>query len=102
MSSKYGFSVVAPIRMTVPSSTCGSRPSCWDLLKRWISSMNRTVRPPSRLSRSRAAATVERISATPLITAERLMNSAPTASARSRARLVLPVPGGPHSRIEPR
>ena len=28
------------------------------------------------------------------------LNSAPTAAARRRARLVLPVPGGPHSRID--
>ena len=33
----------------VPSSTCGRSASCWALLKRWISSMNRTVGgPPGR------------------------------------------------------
>ena len=44
MTSNDGFSVVAPIRVTVPSSTAGSRASCWALLNRWISSMKRTVR----------------------------------------------------------
>ena len=49
MTSNEGFSVVAPISVTVPSSTCGSSASCCALLKRWISSMNRIVRrPPSR------------------------------------------------------
>ena len=43
MTSKYGFSVVAPMSVIVPSSTCGRSASCWALLKRWISSMNRTV-----------------------------------------------------------
>ena len=42
LTSKYGFSVVAPMSVTVPSSTCGRRASCWALLKRWISSRNRT------------------------------------------------------------
>ena len=44
LTSKYGFSVVAPTSVIVPSSTCGRSASCWALLKRWISSRNRTVR----------------------------------------------------------
>ena len=32
--SKDGFSVVAPMKVTVPSSTCGSIASCWALLNR--------------------------------------------------------------------
>lgn len=40
MTSKLGFSVVAPIRVTQPFSTAANRESCCDLLKRWISSMN--------------------------------------------------------------
>ena len=43
MTSKEGFSVVAPIRMMVPSSTCGRKASCWALLNRWISSINNRV-----------------------------------------------------------
>ena len=39
ITSKLGFSVVAPIRVTQPFSTAPKRESCWDLLKRWISSI---------------------------------------------------------------
>ena len=41
--SKDGFSVVAPIRITVPSSTACKRASCCALLKRCISSINKMV-----------------------------------------------------------
>ena len=34
ITSKEGFSVVAPIKMTVPCSTCGRSASCWALLNR--------------------------------------------------------------------
>ena len=44
MTSKYGFSVVAPISVIRPSSTAGSSASCCALLKRWISSRKRIVR----------------------------------------------------------
>ena len=40
---KKGFSVVAPTRITTPSSTPGKSTSCWALLKRWISSMKSSV-----------------------------------------------------------
>ena len=46
-SAKNGFSVVAPMRTTRPSSTPGSSASCCDWLKRWISSRNRIVPRPS-------------------------------------------------------
>ena len=39
ITSKLGFSVVAPMRVTHPRSTASSRESCWVLLNRWISSM---------------------------------------------------------------
>ena len=55
LTSKYGFSVVAPISVTSPSSTACSTESCCALLKRWISSMKRIVRSPFAPSRSRAA-----------------------------------------------
>ena len=35
--------MVAPIRVTSPSSTAGSSASCWALLKRWISSRKKIV-----------------------------------------------------------
>src|SRR5919197_1569483 len=46
MTSKYGFSVVAPISVTSPSSTAGSSASCCALLKRWISSRKKIVGSP--------------------------------------------------------
>ena len=44
ITSKLGFSVVAPIKVISPDSTWGRKASCWALLKRWISSTNRRVR----------------------------------------------------------
>ncbi len=46
LTVKKGFSVVAPTRITSPSSTPGRSTSCWALLKRWISSTNSSVRWP--------------------------------------------------------
>ena len=46
-SAKDGFSVVAPTRVTVPSSTTGRKPSCCARLKRWISSTNSSVPCPA-------------------------------------------------------
>ena len=48
MIENDGFSVVAAMRMTQRFSTPGSRASCWALVKRWISSRNRTVWRPYR------------------------------------------------------
>ena len=55
ITSNDGFSVVAPIRVTVPRSTCGRNASCWALLKRWISSTKRIVRWPWSVRRSSAS-----------------------------------------------
>ena len=75
---KYGFSVVAPISVTVPASTAGSSTSCWAFDHRWTSSTNRTVlNIPSCL----ADCMILRASATPDATAESCCISAPTASA---------------------
>ena len=64
MTSKLGFSVVAPISVTTPCSTAPRRESCWLLLNLWISSMNRIGRiselnipPPSLAICSRASRT---------------------------------------------
>ena len=46
LTSKEGFSVVAPIRMMQPFSTKGRNASCWALLKRWISSTKTMVFSP--------------------------------------------------------
>ena len=45
--------MVAPTRMTVPSSTTGRKRSCWLRLKRWISSTNSSVPCPVLRRRAR-------------------------------------------------
>ena len=94
-SAKDGFSVVAPTRVTVPSSTTGRKPSCWARLKRWISSTNSSVPWPLDL-RARASSKARLRSATPENTADSAVKRSPAASASSRAMVVLPTPGGPH------
>ncbi|MNR02219.1 hypothetical protein D3C85_1180610 [compost metagenome] len=72
MTSKEGFSVVAPIKVTNPLSTAPNKLSCCDLLKRWISSIKRIGRP-IRLSLSKAALSITSlISLTPELIALRL------------------------------
>ena len=69
-----GFSVVAPMSVIVPASTCGRNASCCALLKRWISSAKRIVpRPVSR--RSSASRTISRTRGTPSVTALNGTNS---------------------------
>ena len=98
-SSKEGFSVVAPIKITVPSSMCGKNASCWLLLKRWTSSTNKIVlRSARRFCFARSIAS--RISLIPLVTAEIRSTSALIRCAMISARVVFPVPGGPHKIIE--
>ncbi len=94
MTSKYGFSVVAPISVISPSSTAGSRASCWALLKRWISSRKKIVgRPDAR--RSLARAITSRTSGRPALTAESSSKAPLARAAMIRATVVLPLPGGP-------
>jgi len=94
-TSKYGFSVVAPIRITVPSSTWGKRASCWALLNLWISSTNRIVRWLYIPNLSLAFLTTSFISATPDVTALSWTKNALVVLAITLANVVLPVPGGP-------
>ena len=100
MSSKDGFSVVAPTSTIVPSSMTGRNESCWARLKRWISSTNSSVPCPTS-RRERAASNTFFRSATPEKIAEICSNCSSVASARSRATVVLPVPGGPQKMSEP-
>ena len=87
--------MVAPIRVTVPFSTQGSRASCWALLKRCTSSINSRVRRLCCSRRRLAASTSLRRSLTPASTALRLLKWARVVAAMIRARVVLPTPGGP-------
>ena len=93
--------MVAPIKSTNPSSRAGSKASCWVLLKRWTSSTKTSVPRPSYLSRSRAPSRAALRSFTPLVTALSDTNSSSTVFASTRARVVLPVPGGPQRTTEP-
>ena len=100
MTSKEGFSVVAPIKVKRPDSTWGKSASCWLLLKRWISSTNKIVWRPNCAMVCWACSIASRISFTPAKTAEMAMKSRWKACAESRAKVVLPTPGGPHKIIE--
>ena len=95
ITSKYGFSVVAPIRITVPASTHGSSASCCALFQRCTSSTNRMVRRPYRSACWPASLIASRRSLTPASTALMAMKCARVVLAMTRARVVLPVPGGP-------
>src|SRR5437870_9516661 len=100
MTSKDGFSVVAPMNVSKPRSTKGRKASCCALLKRCTSSTKRIVCRPDCASAASACATASRISLTPASTAEMERKSALNASAINRASVVLPVPGGPQRIIE--
>ena len=103
MTSKEGFSVVAPMRTMVPFSTAPSRASCWALLKRWISSINR-MGAPFWLKRElpRAFSKTSRTSLTPAVTALRVKKSRSRVWAMMWARVVFPTPGGPQRMKEER
>ncbi len=98
-TAKSGFSVVAPISVIAPRSTSPSSTSCWLLLKRWISSRNSTVRVPSSPRRRLASSRIARIWATPTDAAFSLAKCRRRCRAITSARVVLPVPGGPKSRM---
>ncbi len=91
-----GCSVVPPISVSRPDSTCGSSASCWVLLNEWISSTKTTVERPSRSSASWASSIAARMSLMPASTAEIAMKWLLVTLAASRPSVVLPTPGGPH------
>src|ERR1700730_18389040 len=100
MTSKDGFSVVAPINVMCPASTYGRNASCWALLNRCTSSTNTIVRCPDRDLRS-ATAITSFISLIPANTALNDTNSERVSRAINLASVVFPHPGGPHSSIDP-
>ena len=87
--------MVAPIRVSSPSSTAGSSASCWALLKRWISSRKRIVGRPLARRRSRARSITARISALPALTADSSSKAPSAPAAAIRASVVFPEPGRP-------
>ena len=88
------------MRTTRPSSTAGSRASCWALLKRCTSSMKRMVPCPCSPRRCRASSNTRRTSATPALTADRGTKALAVTAATTCASVVFPVPGGPHKMAE--
>ena len=76
-----GFSVVAATSVTQRFSTLGSSASCWALVNRCTSSMNRTVSVPSVASRRRASSITARTSLTPAVTADSSTNRRPDVAA---------------------
>ena len=100
LTSNDGFSVVAPMRTMSPDSTWARRASCCPLLNRWISSMKTTVRRPSRRRRSSAARRTSRTSFTPDRTALIASKWAFVRRRITKARVVLPEPGGPQRMSE--
>ena len=94
LTSNPGFSVVAPMSVTVPSSTAPNSASCCPLLKRWISSIKRIVSLNIAFI-LRASAKTSLTSLTPLATAESATNAFLVCWRITWARLVFPQPGGP-------
>jgi len=95
VTSNDGFSVVAPIRVTVPFSTAGSSAS----LLRFVEAMNFI----DEQNRAATALTIEarfRNRGSQIFDAgknrRRAMNRASVFFATAAAKVVLPVPGGPH------
>ena len=100
LTSKEGFSVVAPMSKILPFSTKGKNASCCALLKRWISSTKRMVFSPNRRFFSACSITCL-ISLIPLVTAEKSINVDFVLPAIMRASVVFPTPGGPQKIMDP-
>ena len=100
-SSNDGFSVVAPISVTAPSSITGRKESCWARLKRWISSTNSRVPCPCGAA---GAGGLEDLLELGHAGVDRrdLHEASERIAPISRATVVLPLPGGPQKIIEPR
>ena len=96
ITSNDGFSVVAPISVTMPASTAPSNESCWFLLNRWISSMKRM----HEVGTCRAFSMTSRTSLTPELMALSLKKGHCSLLLISSASVVLPTPGGPQNIME--
>ena len=101
ITSNDGFSVVAPIRTTVPASTAPSNASCCALLNRCISSIKRIgAAAGENKVLDLADSITSRTSLTPALTAERVKNSRSKVCEIIFANVVFPTPGGPHKMNE--
>src|SRR5260370_1432957 len=100
LTSKDGFSVVAPMRMMSPDSTYDRNASCWALLKRWISSMKTIVFDPRDARAFRASSISALMSLMEVDVAEKGTKRARVVRAMMRASVVFPEPGGPQKIME--
>ena len=96
ITENAGFSVVAAISTTQRFSTAGSKESCWDLENLCTSSRKSKVSRPVDAKRCLAALMTSRTSFTPAFIAESWAYSRSPAAAMRKAKVVFPVPGGPH------
>ena len=97
ITSNEGFSVVAPISVTMPLSTAPSRESCCDLLKRCISSINNIGEEVLKKRLFCAFSITSLTSFTPLVTALSVKKGTSSLVATIWASVVFPTPGGPHN-----
>lgn len=120
--SNDGFSVVAPIKVMVPSSTGGRKKSydgkarkgqpnevqatssershtCWFFLKRWISSTNTIVWRRNIFFSPLALSMASCMSPALDVAPDNVMNLLPVRRAITCASVVLPHPGGLHTRL---
>ena len=100
MTLKLGFSVVAAISVMVPDSTGPRKASCCVLLKRCSSSQKTMVLRPASCRSRAASPKILRTSSSFVLVLLISTKRAPDVLAISRAMVVLPVPGRPHSTIE--
>ena len=95
MTSKYGFSVVAPIRTSVPSSTAGQQ----RVLLRLVEAVDLVEEEDGRAAAAQALLARGRSPRArpccPTCTADSSSNAALACVATSRASVVFPVPGRP-------
>ena len=95
MTSKYGFSVVAPDEHDEPLLDRGQQRVLLGLVEA-VDLVQEEDRVRGRRARARAArAITSRTSARPASTADSSSNAASAYSASIRASVVFPVPGGP-------
>ena len=100
ITSKEGFSVVAPMRVIIPCSTALSSESCCDLLNLCISSINKMGLGWLKNCCFLAFSMVSLTSLTPECTALNAKKGLFSVFAIIPARVVFPTPGGPHNMNE--
>ena len=94
-----GFSVVEPIKRTIPLSRAGKMESLCVFDQRWHSSSSRYVGVPYSFKSFSACSITARTSLTPAVTALSFAIFAPVCAAITLASVVFPQPGGPKNML---